>query len=310
MTTGEDSWHSYPKIYALGHAAIKDLFADDVIVQEKVDGSQFSFGIFPSEEYPDLRCRSKGAQLHIDAPEKMFTAAIETVKELAQELHPGWTYRAEYLAKPKHNALAYDRIPHRHLIIFDINTGNESYMDTDDVREEADRLDLEVVPLIHRGRVDYITSFMQRMSVLGGQFIEGVVVKNYARFGKDGKALMGKFVSEGFKEVHGKEWRDANPNQGDVVQLLIGKYRTPARWQKAVQHMREEGALEGSPRDIGNLIKRAQVDVAAECKEEIMEALWGWAGKQVLRGSTAGLPEWYKEELLKKQFEEGTDDGE
>jgi hypothetical protein len=40
------SWHSYPKLYAMGHRAIADLLLDDVIVQEKVDGSQFSFGLF------------------------------------------------------------------------------------------------------------------------------------------------------------------------------------------------------------------------------------------------------------------------
>lgn len=37
MTT---SWHSYPKLYAMGHRAIADILLDDVIVQEKVDGSQ------------------------------------------------------------------------------------------------------------------------------------------------------------------------------------------------------------------------------------------------------------------------------
>ena len=37
---------SYPKIYSLGHAAILDLLDGRVIVEEKVDGSQFSFGLF------------------------------------------------------------------------------------------------------------------------------------------------------------------------------------------------------------------------------------------------------------------------
>ena len=41
-----DSWHSFPSVYAVGHAALADLFLDDVIVEEKVDGSQFSFGLF------------------------------------------------------------------------------------------------------------------------------------------------------------------------------------------------------------------------------------------------------------------------
>ena len=32
------SWHSYPKVYALGHSAIKDLLLDSVILEEKIDG--------------------------------------------------------------------------------------------------------------------------------------------------------------------------------------------------------------------------------------------------------------------------------
>ena len=41
-----------------------------------------------------------------------------------------------------------------------------------------------------------------------------------------------------------------NPNRGDMIALLIQELTTPARWQKAVQHLREDGKLEGSPRDI------------------------------------------------------------
>jgi hypothetical protein len=113
------SWHSYPSIYNFGHKAICDLLKHDVLVEEKVDGSQFSFGVFKTvgEDDPDitapvmLRVRSKGAVMHPDAPEKMFTKAVESVKEREHLLTLGWTYRGEYLQKPKHNALAYDRVP-------------------------------------------------------------------------------------------------------------------------------------------------------------------------------------------------------
>jgi hypothetical protein len=38
------SWHSYSSIYALGHKALAELFMEPVLIEEKVDGSQFSFG--------------------------------------------------------------------------------------------------------------------------------------------------------------------------------------------------------------------------------------------------------------------------
>src|SRR5437899_3064493 len=106
------SWHSYPNVYALGHRYVTDLLLDDVIVQEKIDGSQFSFGKYTDLEGKDwMRMRSKGAEINVLAPEKMFIKAVDYVYSIFDSLTPGWTYRGEYLAKPKHNALAYDRVP-------------------------------------------------------------------------------------------------------------------------------------------------------------------------------------------------------
>lgn len=301
-----DSWHSYPKVHALGHAAIVDIMRDPVLVEEKVDGSQFSFGRFISKEgQPYLRCKSKGCELTVDAPDKMFQAGVETAKELFPILKEGWAYRGEYLAKPKHNTLAYERTPKKFVILFDINNGQESYLTREEKEAEAARLGLEIVPAVHVGPVDtieFFRSFLDRTSVLGGQKVEGVVVKNYKRFGIDGKALMGKFVSEAFKEVHGADWKDRNPGQGDIIERMIHKYKSPARWAKAVQYLREAGLIEGTPRDIGKLIPATGKDIKEECEAEIKEALFAWAWPDIQRGVIGGLPEWYKDELLKKQF--------
>lgn len=295
-----DSWHSYPSIFAIGHRALKELLLDPVLVEEKVDGSQFSFG---RDENGDLHCRSKGAQLNLVAPEKMFTAAVEVVRNLP--LTPGWTYRAEYLKSPKHNALAYDRTPFNHLMVFDINTGHEEYMSHDEKRIESARIGLEVVPVIYHGVIESPEQFrdmLDRPSVLGGQKIEGVVVKNYNRYGPDKKVLLGKFVFEAFKEIHQGEWKAANPGKADVLESLIRQLTTPARWSKAVQHLREAGAIDDSPRDIGHIMKEVQADIQKECTEMIAETLQKWAMPQVLRGTIRGLPEWYKDQLLQRQF--------
>jgi hypothetical protein len=299
------SWHSYPSIYALGHKHLEELLLDPVIVEEKIDGSQFSFGVFDIDGRRELKCRSKGAQLNILAPDAMFKRGVEVVQGLADKLTPGWTYRGEYLAKPKHNALAYDRIPKDHIILFDINTGEESYLSYSQKEEEAARIGLEVVPLMHLGviqDVQHFRSFLDTVSCLGGQKIEGVVIKNYLRFGRDKKALLGKFVSEAFKETHAREWKAANPNRADVVQCLIASLKTDARWHKAVQHLREAGQLEDSPKDIGLLMKEVPIDVENEEVEFIKDKLFDWAWPQIRRGITAGLPEWYKERLLERQF--------
>ena len=298
-------WHSYPQIFALGHKYLAELLLDDVVVQEKIDGSQFSFGWFSN--YPisnGLRMRSKGAQLNIEAPEKMFSRAVDYVKSL--KLHDGWTYRGEYLQSPKHNTLAYDRVPRNHIILFDINDGEESYLPHEKVAKEAERIGLEVVPQFFQGRLesaDKLRELLETNSCLGGQRIEGVVIKNYSRFGPDKKVLMGKFVSELFKEVHSKDWKERNPGRKDIIELLIDTYRTPARWEKAVQHLREAGKITDSPQDIGELMKEVWPDILKECREDICAALMDWAEKDLRRGVVRGLPEWYKQKLLDSQFD-------
>ena len=298
-----ESWHSYPSIYNMGHKAIEELLKGPVIVEEKIDGSQFSFGM----DTEGVRVRSKGCEMIVDAPEKMFSKAVDTVKEIAPLLTPGWTYRGEYLRTPSHNTLVYSRVPNRHVIIFDINRGHEDYLTPEEKRAEAGRLGLECVPVIFQGMVesvDAFRAFLETESVLGGQKVEGVVVKpaGYTMFGRDKKCLMGKFVSEAFKESHSAAWKEKNPASGDILETLAGAYNTQARWMKAVQHLREAGKLEETVRDIGSLMKEVPEDIGKECAEEIKEKLWGWAWPHIRRGVTRGLPEWYKEELLKKQF--------
>lgn len=294
--------NSYPTVYALGHRAIADILGGPVIVEEKIDGSQFSFGIVGGE----LMCRSKGKQLILDAPEKMFGKAVKSVMAIASLLQPEWIYRGEYLEKPKHNTLVYDRVPRGYIVIFDVMVGVEQYLLPDAKRMEAERIGLECVPVLLTGVIENTETFKQLLetnSILGGQKVEGVVVKNYNLFTIEKKVAIGKFVSEIFKEIHGGEWRKSNPTTADIVDQLIGRLRTPARWQKAVQHLTEAGELEGSPRDIGSLIKEVPNDILEETEDEIRDTLFDHFWPKIRRGVTAGLPEWYKEHLLSRAFD-------
>ena len=327
------SWHSYSPIYNLGHRAVERLFDGPVIVEEKVDGSQFSFGLHPVGA-PDhnlcgvagdecgcgpmqdfeLRVRSKGAVMHPDAPEKMFNKGVEAVKQILPLLHPGWTYRGEYLAKPNHNALAYDRVPTGHIVLFDINTADETYLSPEEKAAEARRIGFECVPVVYSGqiqgdtpaeKIQFFRQFLDTTSMLGGQKIEGVVIKplDYNLFGPDKKCLFGKFVSEAFREVHKRSWKESNPTNGDIIQQIGADYCTAARWLKALQHLRERGLIEDDVRDIGKIIKEVPLDVFAECEDEMKERLWQHAKPHISRMLTRGLPDFYKELLLKLQFE-------
>jgi len=296
---------SYPSIHAVGHRAIAELFNGTVVIQEKVDGSQFSMHRTLSGE---LECRSKGQQIVVDAPEKLFGAAVDSAKRL--NLVPGLVYRCEYLRVPRHNTLAYDKIPAGHFALFDVHYDNESggtsfYMSPQRLREEAERLGIDVVPCLYHGpgqvrpgqATCVLGELLNRESFLGGPKVEGVVVKNYDRFGPDHHILVGKFVSQDFKEKHQHEWKKSNPSKSDVVEHLIGQLRTEARWRKAVQHLRERGLLTETPKDIGALLIELAQDVEREESDAVRDVLFKHFWPQIVRGIRSGFPEFYKKSI-------------
>lgn len=296
------SYHAYPKIYSMGHRAIATLFDGDVHVQEKVDGSQFSFGMFDGV----IKCRSRNKQIDVDNPDKMFLKGVQTVQRLEYNgvLVNGWTYRGEYLNSPSHNTLEYDRVPEGNIILFDINTGEEAYVSASVLAQEAKVLGLEVVPTVFEGRVSSavaLETLLDRTSILGKSKIEGIVIKNYALFGTDKKCLMGKYVSPAFREKHQEVWKAKNPSQKDVLYNLAQVYKHEGRWDKALQRLRDAGELTGTPKDIGALCREVPADIRAECEDEIKAALFRWAWSTISKTSVAGLAEWYKKLLLETQ---------
>lgn len=309
MEFNQSSWGSYPSIFNLGHPAVSPLLeSSPLIVEEKMDGSQFSFGSFDGE----LRCRSKGAIIQPEDPPSLFRKAVETVISLHEKgmLLNGCTYRAEAICSPKHNVLQYNRIPTGGLILFDVSPAAHSYLSPESKRIEADRLGLEVVPtftVTDRLTLQDIEDFLKKESCLGGPLVEGVVIKpyNYDIFGKDKKVLLGKYVSEAFKEVHRNEWNTLHGPEKtghSLIQMIGADLRTYPRWEKAIQRLREADVLTHSPKDIGPLMKEVSQDLDKEMYDVIAEALMKRFWKDIKRYAVRGLPEWYKERLLAEAF--------
>jgi len=290
--------NSYSEVMALGHRYLDNLFDGEV------DGSAFSMQVVDGKLY----CRSKGKQIGDEnGVDKMFDKAIATAEKLKDKLRNNWIYRCEYLSKPKHNTICYSRTPIDNLIVYDIDTGNQCYLCPVDKKTECQRIGLECVPWLTSGTgfgLDEFKVLLDIDSVLGGSKIEGVVIKNYDRFGKDKKALMGKYVSEEFKEKHGVEWKSNNKTSVDTITLLGQELRTDARWDKAVQHLKEQGLLANEPKDIGLLVKEVPADIEKEEIDYIKDKLYQWAWPQIKRIVVAGLPEYYKEKLANSQFKE------
>lgn len=292
--------HSYPKVLALGHRYIERILDGAYHLEEKLDGSQISFMVDDSGE---LHIRSKGATIIVDAPEKMFSNGVKAIQSVQGKLRPNWIYRGEYLQKPKHNTLCYDRIPDNYIMIFDIEVSPNNFLDYTDKHNEALGIGFECIPRIEidMSATDFLPMLkgvIARKSCLGGADIEGVVLKNYTQITPDGKFMVGKYVSEAFKESHSKDWKASNPNKKDVIAQIIETLTTDARFNKAVQRMRDNGDLEESPKDIGGLFKIVHEDIIAEEAEFIKDKLFENAIGNIKRGVCGGLPQWYKDKLI------------
>lgn len=299
--------NSYSEIYTLGHKYLSELLDGDVVVSEKVDGSQVSAGVINGELY----MRSKGQAILKECPQKMFAPVVETFMSIQHLMKEGWIYRGEAVTKPKHNVLAYSRIPKGGVIIYDIDAGGCNYLLPEQLHAECERLGLEHVPVFYTGKIDsldFVKQYLGRDAYLGGCKTEGVVIKNYNRFGIDKKVLMGKLVDPAFKEKHAHEWKNQNPSGKDFLTTLCDTYRAEGRWQKAIQHLRDSGLLLGEMKDMPALIKEIRADILKEEEIEIKDKLFKWAWPHIERRAVWGLAEWYKELLAKQQFE-GTADG-
>lgn len=297
---------AFPKIFTLGQKYIIDIFDGPVEVTEKLDGSQFSWGKIDGELY----FRSKGKEQIIEAPDKMFQPPIEYLLSVQDRIEEGSVFYGEILNRPKHNTLKYETIPRNGIALFGFcdKTHTDFNSSYSQLALQAEKLGIDIVRILHSGVVPnmgFLEELLQSRSALGGE-IEGVVVKNYSKNlligGQVIPIMCGKLVSERFKEVHKKSWGKENTGRGKW-QTFVESFRTEARWEKAIQHLREAGELEDSPRDIGKLIKEIHKDITEEEKEDIMEFMWRTFSGEIMRKSTTGFAEFYKKKLAEKSFE-------
>lgn len=292
----------YGKVWNYDDRPVREMFASAqrIEIEEKVDGSQFSFGMLGGQ----LRMRSKGQEVFA-GNNCMFDLASETASGLFEMdmLKEGVVYRGEYIKKPKHNTLCYGGVPEGHIVLYEVEQDGESLWH-EQVMAEGDRLGLPVSPLIYSGPLlprDDIESLLDRDSFLGGCKIEGVVIKaRNMRHLQDGKMLKAKVVAGWFKERHGKAWKFKNPGAGDIVEQIGASLETDARFAKTVQHLDERGELEWGVRDIGNLMKELGTDLYAEHSDTIKDELFKHFWPKIQRRANRGFVEWYKGQLRDK----------
>lgn len=266
---------------------------DGTFYQEKYDGSQFAFMLGDDGV---LRCRSKNRDLDLDNAGP-FQAGVNSVKRLHEEnlLTHGAVYFGEFFKGKRQNQISYGRVAEGHIVLFDVRLPGGTWLKPDELVVWAELFGLEPC----RFSRTYDGAKAWKASSLGGP-VEGIVIKNHdnpvmARHGR----LMVKHVSDAFREQRGDKVKNPKPvsKHDEFFYSLARKYSNQPRWAKAVQHLRDNGDLDRSMRDIGPLMKEISKDILEDHEEDIKQALFDYAWKQMSKGLFNGFAGWYQADL-------------
>ena len=280
-------------------------------VQEKIDGSQFSFML----EHGILRCKSRKVDIVyaiVDGEvvaDSSWKGAIQNLINNIDQIAPNTIYRGEVLRSHRHNKICYNRVPKGNLVLFDVESVDGKLLtNSTSLANIASQLGVDYAPFI--GSVKSLSeytdeAFMDHLenseSVLGGR-MEGVVLKSFQGYlytTPEGSEVLRfpsiKFVCPEFVERTHKKTKGKSGLQ-DYIKDLGDSLRNTNRWDKAIQHLRESGELTDTVKDIGPLIKEIHTDISLEEDADLTKLL-KQVRTHVLRESTKGFAEYYKNML-------------
>jgi hypothetical protein len=270
----------YDKIRALGEEENKDIFSDgedEVVVQEKIDGANFRFCITKDKR---IIFGSRTQQLTSDGGEdtnveKNFKRCVNFVRErfegVKDEIPEGVSNLIYFGENCVRHTINYDWTkipPFLGFDIYDIRTGK--YLDFELVEELYSHLNLDVVPLIRKCKVQDLGKIDKNIIPISlfaspsskDNLAEGVVIKNYS------KQQMAKVVREKFKEKNrgvfggSKKWAKTDD------EYFIAVYCTNARIDKCIFKLLDDGKELGMSL-MGELVRAVYKDIWEENWEEI-----------------------------------------
>lgn len=292
---------------------LKDFFVNTILaVEEKIDGSQFSFGFLPNKygAYV-LRVTSRNKELATYNVDSMFAKAVNhlTATKYRDILPKDVVFRAEAVCTCKHNKIHYSRTPLGFCVVYgaeNLKTG--ATVPRTVWQLVANELGLEPVrafPTVGtNGKtlsdvIDEVKQYLEDESQLGGSKVEGVVLKRHENhiLTPDGVPMFAKVVSDSFREIAKPRKLKGLVTEDKIIKEILDLVNKDMVYSKAVQHLTEAGQLSHSNSDIGPLINEIKRDISEDIKEPAKALLWEWARNQVVTGVVEGFAKWYIKKL-------------
>lgn len=266
---------------------LKPAFADGfekgdiIVVQEKIDGANFSIRYDAEENC--IRAYSRKKELDFKnnlrgAWNWSQTLDIELIKRV---LGNNLILFAEWLVS---HTVKYPDDRYNHAYCYDVyDVDAKAYLTQDKVEGIIKKLGLTYVPVFYVGEFiswEHIRGFVGKTE-LGGEYGEGVVVKNQTKLNNPNTRLpfYTKIVCDAFCETkahsHSKPMDAEKMAKREQLQALVDSIVTEARVRKLVHKFVDDGILreDWDAHDMGTIAKNMGKAVYYDCVKEEPETV-------------------------------------
>lgn len=222
---------------------------DDIVIQEKIDGSNASF-LYDSDSDSIAAFSRKNILDKENDLRGYYGWTQQLDKELVKKVI-GTRYKVfgEWLVP---HTVRYPKDRYEKFYCFDVwDTEERCYLKQEDSMKIADELGLAYVPVFFTGkftRWSEINGYVGRTE-MGGEEGEGIVIKNMSTLNTDRKCTVYvKIVSEKFRETH-RRVRTPDEKQAERQKQLSEDMQlaetivTKARVEKLIHKMADDGIL-------------------------------------------------------------------
>lgn len=304
MTNAFEQKH-YTKVIRYGKSGTQELLntGDEIVIYEKVDGSNASF----AQDTGVDKVRRFSRKLELTEEWGLNGFVEWTIDNIdGQALLPDVLYFGEWTAPHK---VRYATEFTRTFFLFDLyDTKAKKYLPYETVETEAKRLGLKLAPVLYRGKFisfEHLMSFVGKTelggNVGGNPGGEGIVVKKV----NDKDQVFLKLVDEAFLEVHNskgsKQKTPKDQNKSSAEREFVVATVTEARVDKILYKLSDEGKLPDVlvVQDMGDILKVAgnvvYEDIMEEEAKELLPA--EYEKKDIKRAVGGVLPQIVKQVL-------------
>jgi len=272
------SFMRYPKIRALGHEDIADIFSvptEEIVLEEKIDGANFRLGFREGE--PIFGSRNR--ELLSEEQNKQFSNGIKYLYDHLSKYNPkdlkrftGYIFYMEYCIP---HSIQYNWADMPLFLGFDVyNIKEELFLPPHEKNPLFKSLGIETVPEISVLKVNDLKNFVfddasiPRSKYYSGP-AEGIVFKNYDHRPQ----MFGKLVHSRFKELNKKVFGGSAKHVKTDDERLVAKYCTNARIDKNIYKLLDEDHKLGMEL-MKYLPRRVTKDIYEEHWQDILWSNW------------------------------------